>query len=91
MKGAEVLEKAVAVKYIRDLPAPFVIAKGKNNIAQKLVQIAREHGISILRKETLSERLFELETGEFVPEEVYEIVAEILAFVYTTTGKTEKP
>lgn len=91
MKGAEVLEKAVAVKYIRDLPAPFVIAKGKNNIARKLVQIARERGISILREETLSERLFELETGEFVPEEVYEIVAEILAFVYTTTGKTEKP
>ncbi len=91
MKGAEVLEKAVAVKYIRDLPAPFVIAKGKNNIARKLVQIARERGISILREETLSERLFELETGEFVPEEVYEVVAEILAFVYTTTGKTEKP
>lgn len=84
-------EKAVAVKYIRDLPAPFVVAKGKENIARKLVRIAREHDITILQDEKLSERLFELETGEFIPEEVYEVVAEILAFVYNTTGKMENP
>jgi type III secretion system FlhB-like substrate exporter len=86
-----VREKAVAVKYIRDLPAPFVVAKGKENIARKLVQIARDHDITILQDEKLSERLFELETGEFIPEEVYEVVAEILAFVYNTTGKMENP
>lgn len=86
-----VREKAVAVKYIRDLPAPFVVAKGKENIARKLVRIAREHDITILQDEKLSERLFELETGEFIPEEVYEVVAEILAFVYNTTGKMENP
>lgn len=84
-------EKAVAVKYIRDLPAPFVIAKGKENIARKLVQIAQNHGITILEEKDLSERLFEVETGEFIPEEVYEIMAEILAFVYNITGKMENP
>jgi type III secretion system FlhB-like substrate exporter len=78
------MEKAVAIRYHQDLPAPFIVAKGKKELAHKLVSIAEEHKIQILKQDELTERLFCLDVGSLIPENVYGLVAEILAFVYTS-------
>jgi type III secretion system FlhB-like substrate exporter len=82
-------KKAIAVKYNADLPAPFVIAKGKDSAARKLISIAEAHNIHITNEEDLADRLFLVQPGDFIPEEIYEIVAEILAYVYMTQSKLE--
>ena len=83
-------KKAVALKYNTDLPAPFVLAKGKNSAAEKLLSIAKANNIHIMHEDELAERLFWVETGDFIPEEIYEIVAEILAYVYMSQSKLER-
>lgn len=72
---------AVALKYNRGLPAPFIIAKGKNELAERLVRIAVESGVEIADEPGLSEALFEFDVGSFIPEELYEIIAHILAHI----------
>ena len=75
------MNKAVALKYDTDLPAPFIAAKGKQNIADRLIKIAEKHNIPVIKDELLSESLYVMDTGEYIPEEVYEVVADILAFI----------
>ena len=72
---------AVAIKYVRDLPAPFIVAKGKDELARRLLRIAMENGVEIANEPELSEALFEFEIGSFIPEEMYEIIAHILAHI----------
>ncbi len=71
----------VAIKYVKDLPAPFIIAKGKHELAERLLRIAVENGVEIANEPELSEALFEFEIGSFIPEEMYEIIAHILAHI----------
>ena len=75
------MEKAVAIKYTEDVPAPFILAKGKGTIAELIKKIAQENGIQIMYVPDLTESLIEIETGAFIPEEYYKIIAEILVFV----------
>ena len=75
------MEKAVAIKYTRDLPAPLVLAKGKGRLAERMRSIAEENDVSILEMPELAEALIELEVGSFIPERFYEILAEILVFI----------
>ena len=80
--GSEQNKKAVALKYIHDLPAPFIVAKGQAALAGRLMAIAKEHNISIVQKAELTETLFEFDLGTFIPEELYEIIAQLLAYIY---------
>ncbi|MCD6548907.1 MAG: flagellar biosynthesis protein FlhB [Thermodesulfobacterium sp.] len=75
---------AVALKYeLGNMPAPQVIAKGKNYLAQKIREIAEEHKIPIYQDPPLARVLYEkVEVGEYIPEELYQAVAKILAYVY---------
>ena len=75
------MEKAVAIRYTEDIPAPFILAKGKGTIAEIIKKIAKENGIQILQIPDLADSLIEIETGSFIPEEYYKIIAEILVFV----------
>lgn len=77
--------RAVALKYDRNLPAPFVLAKGRGRLAEQVLGFARESGIPIQEDAELLDRLFVLETGEFIPEELYRMVAQLLVFVHTLT------
>jgi type III secretion system FlhB-like substrate exporter len=74
-------QKAVAVKYDDSLPAPFIIAKGKGELASAIRKIAKEHNIQIVQSEELADHLIELDIGSFIPEAYYAIIAEILIFV----------
>lgn len=77
-------EGAVALQYnLNQDQAPKVIAKGRGNLAQKIIQIAEENDIYIEEDQDLIEILLQLELNEEIPEELYEVVAEILSFVFT--------
>lgn len=75
------MKKAVALKYIEDLPAPFILAKGKGELAEKIKKAADDNGISLFRDDDLVETLIEMDVGSLIPEELYEIIAKILIFV----------
>jgi len=75
------MKKAVALKYNQELPAPIVIAKGRGEIAKRIEELAKAYGIKVIFDRELVERLALIELGDFIPEELYEIIAEILIFV----------
>ena len=80
---------AVAIKYDPDVsPAPIVIAKGEDYLAQKIKETAREHSIEIVENKPLARMLYaNVEIGAEIPPELYQAVAEVLAFVYHVKGK----
>ena len=74
---------AVALKYKKGMIAPLVIAKGQDLVAEKIKQIARENYILIVENKPVARALYEaVEVGGSVPAELYQAVAEILAYVY---------
>ena len=75
-------KKAVALRYQREDMAPRIMAKGAGRLAELILRIAKENNIYIEENSSLSEALMQFEVGDYVPEEVYEVVAEILAFIY---------
>jgi type III secretion system FlhB-like substrate exporter len=76
-------QKAVSLKYDPALPAPFVSARAKGFLARRMVEIAEESGIPVISAEQTAEDLFFLEPGELIPEYLFAVVAEILAFIYS--------
>ena len=74
---------AVALQYKKGMIAPLVVAKGQDLVAEKIKEIAREHHILIVENKPVARALFEsVEVGGSVPAELYQAVAEILAYVY---------
>ena len=81
---------AVAIKYDKENgKAPKVIAKGMRKHAERIKEIAKHYGVPILRNVPLAQALNKLEIDEEVPEELYEAVAEVLAFVYKIREEQE--
>ncbi len=80
---------AVALEYKpKEMPAPKVIAKGKDKLALKIREIAKEHNIPIYEDPPLAQILYKkVEVGEFIPEELYQAVAKVLAYVYRLKNK----
>lgn len=76
---------AVAVKYDRSTnDAPVVIAKGADYLAMKIKEIAKEHDIVIVENKPLARMLYHnVELGSEVPQELYQMVAEVLVYVYS--------
>ena len=75
------IKKAVALQYNETMLAPAIIAKGSGYSAERIVEIAAQNGIVVVKNEALSNSLYTFKIGDFITEEYYEIVAEILAFV----------
>lgn len=75
---------AVALKYeAAEMQAPQVVAKGQDFIALKIKEVAKKHKVIIVENPLLARTLYySLEIGDVVPEELYQAVAEVLAFVY---------
>jgi len=80
---------AVAVKYDPEVAdAPLVIAKGEDYLAVRIKEVARENKIEIVENKPLARMLYaNVEVGEMVPPELYQAVAEVLAFVYHLQGR----
>ncbi|MCK4782885.1 MAG: EscU/YscU/HrcU family type III secretion system export apparatus switch protein [Desulfobacteraceae bacterium] len=81
-------KKAVALKYRpADGHAPRVTAGGTGAVAERIIELAREHGIPVKDDPDLVEVLSRLDLNEEIPPELYVVVAELLAFVYRLNGK----
>ena len=80
---------AVALKYDKDAAdAPVVIAKGADFLAEKIKATARENHVEIVENKPLARMLYHnVELGDQIPPELYQMVAEILAYVYERQGK----
>ena len=80
---------AVAIKYdIEKAPAPIVVAKGEEYLAQKIKEIARENNVVIKENKMLARSIYTtVDVGEQIPPELYQAVAEILAVVYQSKGR----
>ncbi|AGA69554.1 uncharacterized protein, cytoplasmic domain of flagellar protein FhlB like protein [Desulfitobacterium dichloroeliminans LMG P-21439] len=74
-------EKAAALAYDH-AGAPKVVAKGSGEVARKIIEQAIEYGIPIQKDEVLIETLMKVEYGEEIPPQLYQVVAELLAFIY---------
>lgn len=80
---------AVALEYDGET-TPKVTAKGVNEIADKIIDVANEHGIPLQKNDGLVEILSEMDLGEEIPENLYRAVAEVIAFAYIIAGKFPK-
>lgn len=81
---------AVALKYENDQPAPKVIAKGQDLIAARIRQAAQEHGVELVENPPLARSLYQAcEPGDWIPEELFMAVAEVLAYVYRKRDEME--
>ena len=78
------IRTAVALTYDRakQAPAPTVSATGRGAIAERIIQIAREHNVPIREDPELVQLLAKLDLGQQIPAELYAVVAEVFAFVY---------
>jgi len=89
----EFMEKkeAIALTYQSEKQsAPIVSAKGKGFIADNIIQKAKEHKIPIQEDPNLIQLLGKLDINETIPEELYEAVAEVFAFIYKVDQKVGK-
>ncbi len=87
MKKKDV-EKAVAILYdSQKASSPRVVASGKGEIARQIIKTAKEAGVYIQEDANLVELLSKIELGKEIPTELYQTVAEVLAFVYQVNEK----
>ncbi|MBW2427963.1 MAG: EscU/YscU/HrcU family type III secretion system export apparatus switch protein [Deltaproteobacteria bacterium] len=80
--------KAVALKYDgKTDKAPRVVAKGTGHIAQKIMEIAKEHKVPLCEDKNLVQVLAALDLETEIPAELYHAVAEVLALIYRLNGR----
>lgn len=72
---------AVALTYEPGEQAPKVVATGQGVLADKIIDVAKEADVPIHKDEKLARSLSVLDIGEYIPSELYSIVAEVLVFV----------
>jgi flagellar biosynthesis protein len=82
-KSAVNRKKAIALRYRSgEDAAPVVLAKGTGTVAERIMEIARTHDIPLYQDADLVSVLSAIDLGNTIPPELYQAVAEILAFVY---------
>jgi flagellar biosynthesis protein len=83
-------KKAVAMKYkIYEDNAPKVIAKGKGEIAKKIIEKAKEYNVNIFQNEELTDMLMNVEVSEEIPAELYKAVVEVFIWLHKTEEKAQ--
>jgi len=81
---------AIALEYNAAMPAPVVVAKGRNLLAAEIREIARWNNIPIVENKPLAHLLFRtVEIGQNVPPKLYAVVAEILAAIYRAQARAQ--
>lgn len=80
---------ACAIQYDKEkAAAPVLIAKGADHLAQKLKDIAKEHNVPIVENKPLARMLYyNVEVDAEIPQELYQMTAEVLAYVYQLKNK----
>ncbi len=78
---------AVALEYIPGETAPQIVATGKGHVADKIIEVAKEKDVPIHEDAKLAGTLSKLEIGDYIPEELYGVVAEVLVMVDRAENK----
>ena len=74
---------AVAIRYdMENMTAPMVVAKGANRVAFRIRELAEENRIPVVENKILAQNLYKLGMGDEIPPQLYQAVAEILAYIY---------
>ena len=82
------MKKAVAIGYDKERDrAPKVIARGRGEIAEKIIEKAEEYGIYIKEDKALVELLDKFDLYQEIPPEMYDVIAEIILYVYNLEKK----
>jgi len=85
------MRKAVAMKYDpMNNAVPTLIAKGQGELAERILEKARENGVPIQEDQSLVEVLSKLDIDQEIPPELFAVVAEILSFVYRADRKARE-
>ena len=86
------LKQSVALRYRPEKErSPRVVAKGKGHLAEKIIEIAKKHGVPIKYEPDLVQILSKLDLDQEVPPSLYRAIAEIFAFVYKMNRNYRKP
>lgn len=81
-KKAQKVKEVAAIRYSPDQnKAPEVVALGKGDVAEKILEAAEDAGVPIYHDPTLAHTLNMLDIGDEIPPELYEVVAEVLVFI----------
>jgi len=82
---------AIALRYEIDMPAPIVVAKGRDLLAEKIKKVARDNGIMLVENKPLAQALYKsVEVGDSIPSKLYQAVAEILALVFRAQAEVRR-
>ncbi len=73
---------AVALRYAQSMPAPRITAAGRGAVANRIVELANEHGVPVVIEPGLAKLLVKQPVDAEIPEELYGAVAAILAYLY---------
>jgi flagellar biosynthesis protein len=85
------IKTAVALQYERGkAPAPKVAATGRGHVADRIIQIAREHNVPVREDPDLVQLLAKLDLGATFPGELYPVIAEVFAFIYRINAPPAK-
>lgn len=88
MKDKNKTKSAVGIKYQEgDKQAPKIIAKGFGDLAEEIIALAKQSGVLVHEDPYLSEFLARLDLGQEIPEQLYHVIAELIAFSYVLQGK----
>lgn len=80
---------AIALKYEKDMHSPQVVAKGQGYVALKIKEIAAASGVPMVEDKPLARTLYKMvDVDQFIPEQLFKAVAEVLAYVYKLNRKT---
>ena len=74
-------KQAIAIQYNPDEVAPKILASGTGIMADKIIEKAKSSDVPLYKDNKLANTLSKLDIGEYIPPELYSIVAEILVFV----------
>lgn len=83
-------KKAVSLKYEENYEAPIVTAAGMGQIAEKIIETAKDNDVSIVYNKELADLLVNIDIGNSIPEGLYEVVANVMAYVMDMDSKAKR-
>lgn len=83
-------KKAVALNYDNGYEAPIVSAAGVGYVADKIIEVAEKTEVPIVYNKELADLLTNVEVGDYIPGELYEAVASVIAYVMDLDSKKDR-
>lgn len=78
--------RAIALHYDGE-NAPTISASGEGELAAEIIRIAKQHNIPLREDAALADMLKEMQLGDEIPESLYRVIAEVIAYAYIISGK----